>query len=151
MLQPVLEFLCEIRCELAPPLEFGTTYSGFRRVVDIQGGVFAGPALRGAVRGGADWQVTRNDGVIELQAHYILVTDDGVPIQVRNRGLRHGPEEALRRIAAGENVDAREYYCRTTPVFDAPNGKYDWLNHSVFVATAQRFATSICLHVYRVG
>jgi hypothetical protein len=151
MLQPALEFLCEIRCELAPPLEFGSTYSGFRRVVDIQGGVFSGPALRGAVRGGSDWQVTRNDGVIELQAHYVLVTDDGVPIQVRNRGLRHGPEEALRRIAAGENVDTREYYCRTTPVFDAPSGKYDWLNRSVFVATAQRFATSICLHVYRVG
>ncbi len=48
-------------------------------------------------------------------------------------------------------VDAREYYCRTTPVFYAPNGKYDWLNRSVFVATAQRFATSIYLHVYRVG
>jgi hypothetical protein len=151
MLEPVLEFLCEIRCELAPPLEFGPTYSGFRRVVDIRGGVFAGASLRGTVRGGADWQVTRNDGVVELQARYVLLTDDGVPIQVRNRGLRHGPEEVLRRIAEGEAVDAQEYYCRTTPVFDAPQGKYEWLNRSVFVATAERSASFIRLHVYRVA
>jgi hypothetical protein len=151
MRQPELEYLCEILCELAPPLEFGRTYSGIRRVVDIRGGNFAGAKLRGGVRGGADWQVTRGDGVVELQARYVLLTDDGVPIQVQNRGLRHGPEEVLQRIAAGEEVDAREYYCRTTPVFDAPQGKYDWLNRSVFVATAERSMSSICLHVYRVA
>ena len=37
-------------------------------------------------------------------------------IQVRNRGLRHGPEEVLRRIAEGENVDPAEYYFRMAPV-----------------------------------
>ena len=151
MLQPALEFLCEIRCDLAPAFDCGLTYSGNRRVVDILGGVFTGPTFGGTVRGGADWQVTRHDGVVELQAQYVLLTDDGVPIQVRNRGLRHGPEEVLRRIATGESVDSTEYYCRTTPIFDAPQGKYDWLNQSVFVATAERSASSIRLDIFSVA
>ena len=43
-----------------------------RRVVYITGGTFAGPRLRGAVLGGADWQIRRRDGAIELDARYAL-------------------------------------------------------------------------------
>ena len=152
MMQPVLEFVCEIHCELSSPVDVGVTPTGLRRIVDILAGTFTGPSLRGTIRaGGADWQAVRADGVVELQAHYVLLTDDGVLIQVKNRGLRHGSEDVLRRIAEGYPVDAQEYYCRTTPVFEAPQGKYDWLNRSVFAAAAERSASSICLHVYRVA
>ena len=34
----------------------------------------------------------------------------------------------MERVEAGENVDHSEYYFRTAPIFEAPEGKYDWLN-----------------------
>ncbi len=151
MIPPVLEFLCEVRAVVKPPVEVGHTPSGLRRIVDIVEGTFEGPLLRGTILpGGADWQILRADGVAELQAHYILKTDDGVLIQVRNRGLRHGPEEVLRRIAEGGHVDPSEYYFRATPVFEAPAGKYEWLNLSVFTATATRHAASVLVTIFRV-
>jgi phage tail protein X len=79
--------------------------------------------LRGTVLpGGADWQIVRPDGVTELQAHYILHTHDRALIQVRNRGLRHGPADTLDRIANREALDPFTYYCRTTPIFEALPG-----------------------------
>jgi len=151
MMKPSLEFLCDIECVLAAPIEVGPTPSGLRRVVDILEGTFKGPMLQGAILpGGADWQILRNDGVAELQAHYMLRTSDGVLIQVRNRGLRHGPDDVLRRIAEGAQVDPAEYYFRTTPLLEAPAGKYEWLNRSVFVATAARSANAVQIQIFRV-
>ena len=148
---PELEFVCEIRAAVTAPVEVGRTPVGFRRIVDIVEGVVEGPLLRGTILpGGADWQILRSDGVAELQAHYVLKTDDGVLIQVRNRGLRHGPEEVLRRIAGGGPVDPSEYYFRAAPVFEAPEGRYDWLNRSVFVATAERQARLVIVRVFRL-
>ena len=148
---PELAFVCEIRAAVTDPVEVGRTPAGLRRIVDISEGTFEGPLMRGTILpGGADWQILRSDGLAELQAHYVLKTDDGVLIQVRNRGLRHGPEEVLRRIAAGDHVDPAEYYFRAAPVFEAPEGRYDWLNRSVFVATAERQARFVIVRVFRV-
>jgi len=150
-MEPALEFVCELTASVSAPLVVGQTPAGLRRVVDILEGSFEGPLLRGTIMpGGADWQILRTDGVAELHAHYILKTDDGVLIQVRNRGLRHGPEEVLRRIADGETVDPSEYYFRTAPVFEAPDGPYAWLNRSVFIATAERQAASVKVRIFRV-
>jgi len=148
---PELEFVFEIRAAVASPVEVGTTPSGLRRIVDILEGSFEGPRMRGTILpGGADWQILRTDGVAELHAHYVLKTHDGVLIQVRNRGLRHGPQEVMRRIAEGEHVDPAEYYFRTTPVFEAPDGPYEWLNRNIFVATAQREAAKVTVTIFRV-
>jgi hypothetical protein len=147
-----LEFIFELTCELAPALEIGATPEGFRRVVPIISGTFEGPLLRGVVLpGGADWQIVRPDGVTELQARYVLRTHEGVLIQVRNRGLRHGTPEVLARLANDETVDPSEYYCRTTPIFEAPAGPYEWLNRYIFVATAARLPLSIRLRFFRVA
>lgn len=150
-MQPSLEFVCEVKVVVRPPVEVGPIPGGLRRIVDIVEGSFEGPLLRGAILpGGADWQILRADGVAELHAHYVLKTDDGVLIQVRNRGLRHGPEGVLRRIAAGDRVDPSEYYFRTAPVFEAPAGRYEWLNRGIFVATAERYAESVVVKIFRV-
>ena len=151
-MSPTLEFLFEIRCVLNTPLELGACPGGLRRAIEISSGDFEGPRIRGTVLpGGADWQIVRSDGVVELQAHYILRTDDGVHIQVRNRGLRRAAEAVVKRIAAGESVDPSEYYFRTTPVFEAPEGAYAWLNQSVFVATGARFSNAVTLRFFRVA
>jgi hypothetical protein len=151
-MKPELEFVFELKGTLDPAHSVGSTPQGMRRMVPITGGAFEGPKLRGSiVPGGADWQVMRNDGVSELEALYLLRTHDDVLIQVRNRGLRHGPDSVMQRLFAGEPVDPREYYFRAVPSFSAPAGAYEWLNRSLFLCSGARQANSIQLWVYRVA
>lgn len=145
------ELVLDAHVTVAVPLELGETPYGRRRVIHITGGRFSGPRLRGTVvPGGADWQVIRPDGVTELTALYELQTDDGVLIHVTNRGLRHGPAEVMQRLTRGEPVDPASYYFRTTPVFEAPSGPYDWLNRSIFVATGARSAAEVHVRVFEI-
>jgi hypothetical protein len=130
------EFVLEAKVTVAMPLEHGTTPYGRRRVIHITGGTFAGPKLRGTVvPGGADWQMIRPDRVTELMAVYDLKTDDGTFIHVTNRGLRHGPDEVMQRLAYGETVDPAEY---------------DWLNRALFIAAAARYAVEVQMRVFQV-
>ena len=71
-------------------------------------------------------------------------------IQIRNRGVRHGPAEVIQRLSEGEHVDPSEYYFRASPTFLVSPGPHDWLNKGVFVATGARYARAIELWFYRV-
>lgn len=147
----ILERLFRAEIELAPPQELGDTPQGRRRIIGITGGRVSGARLSGRVLpGGADWQVVRGDGVADLDARYTVETDDGALVYVRNRGLRHGPPEVLRRLAAGELVDAVSYYMRTTPLFETGHPRYAWLNRIVCVATGARLPAAVELEVFEV-
>lgn len=151
MIKPGLEFVYEAGGALGEAIAIGQTYDGTRRIIPIFSGPVEGPDIRGSLLGqGADWQLTRADGVTVADATYAIETDDGVVIQIRNRGLRHGPAEVMQRLGLGEDVDPAEYYFRTIPEFIAPVGKYDWLNRSVFVCAGARYALGIKLWVWRV-
>ena len=150
-MQPGLELLFELRATLAAPILVGEVPEGARRVVPISGGTFEGMRLRGTlVPGGADWQYRRADGVMMVEAQYLLRTDDGVIIQVNNRGMRHGPEAVMRRLGAGESVDPAEYYFRATPRLSAPAGRYEWLNRRLFLCSGARLPDAVLLWFYEV-
>jgi hypothetical protein len=152
MITPQLEFVFSAEGKLAAPLQIGATYEGQRRIIPILDGSFEGPRIKGTFVsiGAADWQHTRSDGVTQAEATYAIQTHDGVVIQVQNHGLRHGPAEVMKRLAAGEEVDPAAYYFRTNPRFKAPEGKYDWLNKSIFVASGARYANAIKLWFFEV-
>lgn len=76
--------------------------------------------------GGWDWQLIRSDGCVEVEADYFLKTDDGVVINIVNKGALCMPAQGAAPAPA-----------RTHPVFEAPIGKYDWLNKSAFVGTLE--------------
>ena len=146
-----LDFVVELRVSIGPVRELGPGPSGIRRVVPITGGTFEGPVLSGQVLpGGADWQIVEDDGLTFVDAHYALETDDGVLIEVRNQGIRHGPADMMERIAAGGHLTPGEYYFRTVPRFNPPAGKYDWLRRSVFVASAERHLHDVVVRVWAV-
>src|SRR5690349_8779087 len=87
-MNPGLELVMTLRVQIAPALNVGEVGVGYRRVIPITGGSFVGPAVRGDVLpGGADWNLTRPDGAVEIWARYTLRTDDGVLIGVTNAGL----------------------------------------------------------------
>lgn len=151
-IKPELAFVFEIQASLGEPLIIGAVPEGTRRVIPILGGTFEGPDIRGTIvsAGGADWQFTRGDKVTQVKATYALRTDDGTLIQVQNSGLRHGPDEVMQRLAAGEEVAPEEYYFRATPRFIAPAGRYDWLNRNLFLCSGARFPDAVRLWFYRV-
>ena len=146
-----LQGLFKAEIELAPPQELGAGPLGRRRIIGITGGRFYGGRLSGRVlAGGGDWQVVRDDGVADLDARYTLETTDGALIYVRNRGYRHGPDEVLRRLAAGENIDPSQYYMRTTPLFETGDQRYAWLNRIICVASGARRPAAVELEVFEV-
>ena len=152
MIKPELEFVYEASGDLGAPVPIGEVPDGTRRIIPIfSGGRVEGPLIKGKLMGNAaDWQLTRPDRVTVADAIYALETDDGVIIQIRNKGLRHGPPEVMARLAAGEEVDPAEYYFRTVPEFIAPKGKYEWMNRSIFICSGARYASGIKLWVWRV-
>ncbi len=120
---PELELVMTLRVEIAPAREVGELDGGFRRVIPITGGSFTGPAIQGEVLpGGADWNLTRPDGVAEVWARYTLRADDGVLVGVTNAGLIVPlPDGSL--------------YARTSPQFEVAGERYAWLRRSIFVGT----------------
>ncbi|MEY2940556.1 MAG: hypothetical protein RJA67_241 [Bacteroidota bacterium] len=148
---PALDFFCELKVKLDPALIVGETPHGTRRIIPIIGGKVEGPKIKGEIlNGGADWQILRADGVTELEAHYQFRTDDGTLIYVKNTGIRAATPEIAARLAKGEKVDANEYYFRAMPKFDAPKGKYDWVNNSLFVCTGERLPDYVLIRVWKV-
>jgi len=124
---PGFEHVLTVRATIDAPIQMGTTPQGQRRVIPISGGTFDGPGMKGTIMpGGEDWQVLREDGVTELDARYWLRTDDGVIIRVHNEVLLSTPAQGA--------ADAKPY-TRSVVKFEAPLGKYDWLNKAVFVGT----------------
>jgi hypothetical protein len=134
------------------PIIVGQGPQGLRRYVPITGGTVDGPLLHGKVlTAGGDSQVVRTDGVLAIDAQYVIQTDDGVTVAVSNRGLRLGPAEVMARLARGEKVAPGEYYFRTAAQFEAPLGsRYEWLNQAIFVGMAERNPDEAVVHFYRV-
>ena len=148
---PELRHVFDIEAEVGPMRDLGATPHGRRRIVPILGGTVRGPRLGAQVLpGGADWQYVRGDGVVELVARYSIRTGDGVEIAVTNRGLRRAAPEVMERMARGEAVDPALVYCRTTPLFEAPAGPYEWVNASLFVCTVARLPHKIYVEVFEV-
>lgn len=151
MIRPDVEFVYEAEARLGPAVAQGAAPDGERRYIPILGGRFKGPRLEGEILpGGADWQVTRPDGVLLLDAIYAMRTDDGTIIQVRNRGMRSGPPEVMAALARGERIDPTSIYFRTAPQLTAPAGPHDWLNRALFLCTGERWADGIKLWVWQV-
>jgi hypothetical protein len=120
---PGTELAVELFVTISPAVTVGASDHGTRRFIPITGGRFTGNGIKGEVMaGGADWQLSRPDGVTEVNALYSIKTDDGAVIVVDNQGII---------VPANGGIG----YVRTNPRFHAPQGKYEWLNKTLFVGT----------------
>ncbi|MFO1270208.1 MAG: DUF3237 domain-containing protein [Rubrivivax sp.] len=132
--------------------DLGDTPRGRRRVAEVTGGRFEGDRLRGTVvpTPAGDWLLQRHDDVTELDVRLLLRTDDGALIDMRYGGLRHGPADAMARLAAGEVVDPSLYYFRTTPRFETAAPAYLWLNKVVSIGIGSREPTGPVYEIHEV-
>lgn len=122
-------FLWEALIDVGPREDLGTGPLGERGLVPIIGGRFrGGPGMdlfRGVVLpGGADRQLLRLDGVMELDALFEMRVEDGTVLTVSNLVLiddsRTGPRYALSQIK-----------------ITAPKGPWDWLSRRILLGTVQ--------------
>jgi Protein of unknown function (DUF3237) len=144
------EFLFTLGADVGELISLGPCPLGERRVVYITSGSFEGPQLRGELIGGADWQILRSDGALELDARYAIREQGGGVVQVLSQGLRHGPPEVMARLARGEDVDPASYYFRTIMRFETGAGDLAWLNRTIAVATAERKARRVEIKAWRL-
>lgn len=145
------EFLMNVAAGVGELVSMGGGPLGERRVVSILGGTFEGPQLRGTILpGGADWQIARADGVLDIDARYALRTDDGALVRVVSQGYRHAPPDVLAALGRGEDVPREKYFFRTVMRFETGAADLLWLNRTIAVATAQRKARQVLLEVHRL-
>src|SRR5215475_13380580 len=112
-----------------------TSPSG-RGYTSVGGGEIWGPRLQGRVlpHSGADYYKTT------FSTYYMLEAADGALIFIHNRGTMRrfkAPYEPGKPLLAPEpNEPPADVWTRfrATPVFTAPKGPHDWMNHTVFVA-----------------
>ena len=146
-----LAFLMRLAVDVGEPASMGAGPLGERRIIPIVGGTFEGPRLRGEVLpGGADWQIVRSDGVLDLDARYALRETAGGLVRVVSQGYRHGPPEVLAALARGEEVDPQRYFFRTTLRFETGAPTLQWLNRTIAVARAERKARRVLLEAYEL-
>jgi len=144
------EFLMNLAVDVGETVSMGAAPLGERRVVGILGGSFEGSGLRGEVLSGADWQIVRRDGVVDLDARYGLREEAGGLVRVVSQGYRHGPDEILAALARGEDVDPAAYFFRTVMRFETGAPYLEWLNRTIAVATAERRPRQVLLTAYRL-
>lgn len=148
---PQLTFVFEVEATLDPPIEVGAVAGGRRRIIPVTGGVVRGAEVCGEVlRGGADWQLIRPDGVAEIEARYTIRTDRGELISVTNPGFRHAQADIMAKLIAGEPVPPDSYYFRTTPRFEVAAARLSWMTRTVFVAIGIREPDSVRIRFFRV-
>ncbi len=148
---PGLIFAFELNAQVAAPLDVGETPRGRRRIIPITGGSLEGPGIVGRVLpGGADWQIVRPDGAVELHARYTVEIIGKGFLYIVNEGIRLATPEIMARLNAGEAVDQSLYYFRTAPRFETAIPEHAWLMDSIFVGVAQRNPHDVRVRFWKV-
>ena len=148
---PGLRFAFAITAHVRPVLDLGQTARGHRRIIDIVGGRVHGPRLAGEILpGGADWQVVRPDGTIEVVARYTIRSSAGALVYVQNEGLRVATPEVIERLARGETMPPDSYHFRTAPRFETAEPSLKWLERATFVGKATRAPDGIAIGFHEV-
>jgi hypothetical protein len=147
---PTLQPAFDVVVHLGPLADHGHTRAGHRRVIPIVGGRVSGGLDAEILPGGADWQVVRQDGAIEVDGRYTACTPDGELLYLQARGIRTGPPDVLESLLKGEDIPPDRYYFRTVITIEADAAALAHLEHAVFVASCVRDADAVRYAAYRV-
>ncbi|UJP40638.1 DUF3237 family protein [Cellulomonas palmilytica] len=132
------EHVLTIDALLGEVVEVGHVPTGFRRVIPIVGGTVSGDVDGEVLPGGADWNLARPDGTVELWARYELRLAGGVVVSVLNTAV-HPPSPTLPIL--------------TAPRFEVPAHGPAWLATGVHVGllVPRLDEHRVSIEVLRVG
>jgi hypothetical protein len=132
------EFLFDLTIETRAPVARVGLPGRERLIVEVLGGTFSGPALKGTLKGpSGDWIEQRGDGSSALDVRLLMQTDDGGDIYTSWRGISYMPPGGPQ-------------YARILPLFETRASRYEWLNHIVSVGVYQPAAGHIGYRVFRI-
>lgn len=140
----------DVAVELGPLEDHGHTRAGHRRVIPITGGMVTGDVTAQILPGGADWQLVRPDGCLEINGLYSARTADGAHLLLRAVGVRSGEPAVLEALLRSEAVDPADYYFRTAITVETAAPALAWMERTVFVASCIRDADAVRYTAYRV-
>ena len=131
-----LEPLMEYYANLEPPLEVGVGPYGNRVVVEVNGGEFEGPRLKGKIRTAAcaDWLIFDNDGLAHLDVRGTFETHDGALIYVQYFGRMVLNDMMQAALAGNGDCDYGGTEFFTSPRMETGDERYKWVNKVVAVA-----------------
>ena len=151
---PQFEHAFTISIELTRPYWVKPSARGdTRAAIYAASGTVEGPLLNGRVipMSGGDFPLSRENGVIDFDARYLLEADDGAVIYLENRGYRWArSDEVAATMRENRAAAFEEYYMRVTPKFDAPAGPHDWMSRHVFVGVAEKLPGANRIHYFVV-
>jgi hypothetical protein len=133
-----VEFLFHLEADLGSREIIDQGPQGSRAIVNVTGGRFEGPRLRGTVEAPAgDWLTVRGDGSYKLDVRATLRTHDGALILMTYFGIGIITEDGSR--------------IRGAPLFETGDPRYTWLNRVQAVSIGGRRGQSLVAYdVYAV-
>jgi len=148
---PSLEFFADLTVDVGVPQEVGATVYGQRRLIPILGGEARGTDWTARVLpGGADYQLIVSPRLAELDARYVLETDAGDLIFVKNRALRAAAPDITARLLRGEPVDPLQVYFRCSPSFETASVALGWIAERIFIGCGVRRPSSVEMQFFTV-
>ena len=148
--EPELVFAFEARVDTADMITAERAPSDTLMLFPITGGTVSGRITGRVLAAGGDWATFRGGDTIELEARYLIETDDGAVIEITNRGYHVASPEVLERLDAGEDVPETEYYYRTSPMIRTSSPAYEWLSRTVFIGMARSERGQVCIRFYEL-
>jgi hypothetical protein len=121
-----------------PPAMVAGAPQGTRGIINVTGGTFEGPRLKGVVAPpGGDWFTVRPNGSLKLDVRALLVTDDGANILLTYTGVAVRTDDGM--------------VIRAAVLFEAPEGPHAWLNDIQCVAFGQLIEGGVTYEVYALN
>jgi hypothetical protein len=147
---PVPELIpaLHVTVELGDIIDHGPTSRGHRRVVPIVGGIVEGDFTGRILSGGADWQIVREDGTVEIDSRYSAVDAAGHHLYIRADGIRTGDAPVLQALSRGEDVGPSSYYFRTYVRLESPDLT---LANRLYIGACARERSRVIYTAYRVS
>ncbi|EAW39497.1 hypothetical protein MGP2080_12125 [marine gamma proteobacterium HTCC2080] len=109
-------------------------------VINVTGGSFEGPLLRGEMIGpSGDWARIQDNGNWKIDARLAMRTEEGDTIYCYYGGVVRMTEELAARSAAGEVLTGEDLYLRSAPNFETSSEKFAWLNDIMAVGKMTKF------------
>jgi hypothetical protein len=148
---PALRRFADLTVEVGAPIEVGAVGHGRRRVIPILGGRCEGDGWSARVLpGGADFQLIASDRMVRLEARYVLETDAGDRIYVKNDAVRTAAPEVMERLVRGEPVDPAAVYFRCVPSFETGAPALGWIMERVFLGSGLRRPDAVLMRFFEV-
>jgi len=136
---------------LTDAISVGAGTYGNRMIVEVDGGEFEGPRLKGTLRraGCADW-ATMTEDYGHLDVRGTFETHDGAFIYVEYYG-RLELTPAVQAALAGEgSTEYGDSYFVTTPRMQTGDPRYQWVNNIMCVARGKLSPGRVDYEVFEV-